>query len=110
MKELKQEKSTFFKNTSISNNALIASYKVAYRITKCKKPYTISEDFVLSDALEIMNITIGEPAGKLLSKVSLSNNTVSRKIHHTADDLNDQLIEKKNLKKKYLGCNWMRLI
>lgn len=58
----------------------------------------------------MMNIMIGEPAGKLLTKVSLSNNTVSRKIHHTADDLNDQLIEKKNPKKKYLGYNWIRLI
>jgi hypothetical protein len=37
---------------------------------------------------------IGESAGKLLSKVPLSNNTVSRRIQHTAEDLDDQLIEK----------------
>ncbi|KAL4126049.1 hypothetical protein QTP88_010281 [Uroleucon formosanum] len=42
----------------------------------------------------------GRP-GKLLSKVPLSNNTISRRIHHMADDLNDQLIEK--LKKKAFG-------
>jgi len=40
-KELKQEKNIFFKNASIPNNALIASYKVAFRIAKCKKPHTI---------------------------------------------------------------------
>lgn len=44
---------------------------------------------------------IGESAGKLLSKVPLSNNTISRRIHHMADDLNDQLIEK--LKEKAFG-------
>jgi hypothetical protein len=42
----------------------------------------------------MVNITIGESAGKLLSKVPLSNNTISRSIQHKAEDLNDQLIEK----------------
>jgi zinc finger BED domain-containing protein 5/7/8/9 len=100
-KELKQEKSTFFKNASIPNNALIASYKVAFRIAKCKKPHTIAEELILPAALDMVNIMIGESAGKLLSKVPLSNNTISRRIHHMADDLNDQLIEK--LKEKAFG-------
>jgi hypothetical protein len=42
----------------------------------------------------MVNIMIGESAGKLLSKVPLSNNTISRRIQHIAEDLNDQLIEK----------------
>ncbi|XP_025421559.1 zinc finger BED domain-containing protein 5-like [Sipha flava] len=42
----------------------------------------------------MVNIMVGESAGKLLSKVSLSNNTISRRIHHMAEDLNDQLIGK----------------
>jgi hypothetical protein len=37
---------------------------------------------------------IGESAGKLLSKVPLSNNTISQRIQRIAEDLNDQLIEK----------------
>jgi hypothetical protein len=37
---------------------------------------------------------IGESAGKLLSKVPLSKNTISRRIQHIAEDLNDQVIEK----------------
>ncbi|XP_050547253.1 uncharacterized protein LOC126908954 [Daktulosphaira vitifoliae] len=88
-KELKQEKSIFFNNASIPNNALIASYKVAFRIAKCKKPHTIAEELILPAALDMVNIMIGESAGKLLSKVPLSNNTISRRIHHMADDLND---------------------
>jgi hypothetical protein len=38
---------------------------------------------------------IGESVGKQLSKVPLSNNTISRRIQHMAEDLNDQLIKKR---------------
>jgi hypothetical protein len=75
------------------SNASLASYKVAHRIEKCKKLHTIAEELILPAAVD-MNIMIGESVGKLLSKVSLSNNTISRRIQHIAEDLNDQLIEK----------------
>jgi hypothetical protein len=42
----------------------------------------------------MVNIMIGESAAKLLSKVPLSNNTISRRIQHIAEDRYDQLIEK----------------
>jgi hypothetical protein len=42
----------------------------------------------------MVKIMIDESAEKLLSKVSLSNNTISRRLQHMAEDLNDQLIEK----------------
>ncbi|XP_075454497.1 protein FAM200A-like [Ascaphus truei] len=42
----------------------------------------------------MVNIMIGESAGKLLSNVPLSTNTIKRRIEHMAEDLNDQLIEK----------------
>lgn len=42
----------------------------------------------------MVNIMIGESAEKLLSKVLLSNNPISHRIWHIAEDLNDQLIEK----------------
>jgi hypothetical protein len=60
----------------------------------CKKPHTIAEELILPAAVDMVNIMIVESAGKLLSKVPLSNNTISRRIQHIAEDLNDQLIEK----------------
>jgi hypothetical protein len=63
-------------------------------VAKCKKPHTIAEELILPAALDMVNIMVGESAGKLISKVPLSNNTISRRIHHIAEDLNDQLIEK----------------
>jgi hypothetical protein len=92
LEELNQQKRTFYKQASIPCNAFLASYKVAHRIAKCKKPHTIAEELILPAAIDMVNIMIGESAGKLLSKVPLSNNTISRRIQHIAEDLNDQLI------------------
>lgn len=94
LKELKHQKNTILKPVSISNSALLASFKVAYRIAKCKKPHTIAETLILPAAIDMVNIMVGESAGKLLSKVPLSNNTISRRIEHIAEDINDQLIKK----------------
>lgn len=91
LKELKQKKSSL----SIPNNALIASYKVAYRIAKCKKPHKIAEEHILVTALDMVNIMIGESAGKLLEKVPLFNNTVSRTSH---DKGSQRAIDRKNQK------------
>jgi predicted RNase H-like nuclease len=93
-KELNQQKDSFHKQASIPSNALLASYKVAHRIAKCKRPDTIAEELILPAAVDMVNIVIGESGGKLLSKGPFSNNTVSRRIQHKAEDLNDQLIEK----------------
>jgi hypothetical protein len=90
LKELNQQKSSSYKQASIPINALLASYKVAHRIVKCKKPHTIAEVLILPAAVDMVNIM----TSKLLSKVPVSNNTISRRIQHKAEDLNDQVIEK----------------
>jgi hypothetical protein len=92
-KELHQQKCSFYKQASIPSNTLLASYKVSHRIAKCKKPHKITEELILPAAVDLIKIIIGESAGKLLSKVPLSNNTINRRIQHIAEDLNDQLIE-----------------
>jgi hypothetical protein len=94
LKELIQQKGSFYKQASIPSNALLAYFKVAHRIGKCMKPHTIAEELILPAALDMVNIMIGESAGKLLSKVPLSNNTIRSRMQHIAEDLNDQLIGK----------------
>lgn len=49
----------------------------------------------------MVNIMIGEFARKLLSKMPLSNNTISYRIQLMVEDLNGQLIKK--LKGKEFG-------
>lgn len=68
--ELKQQKRSIYKQISIPNNALLASYKVAYKIAMCKKANAIAEQIILPAAVNLVNIMIYESAGKLLSKIS----------------------------------------
>jgi hypothetical protein len=73
---------------------LLASYNVAHIFAKCKKPHTLAEELILAAAVDMVNIMIGGSTGKLLSKVPLSNNIISRRIQHITEDFNDQLTEK----------------
>jgi hypothetical protein len=45
--ELKEEKCTIFKQATISSSTLLATYKVACRVAKCKKPHTIVEELIM---------------------------------------------------------------
>jgi hypothetical protein len=63
---------------------LVASYKVAKIFTQCKKPNIIAEELIPPAAVDMVNIMISESAGKLLSKVPLSNNKISHRIQHIA--------------------------
>jgi hypothetical protein len=92
LKELNQQKGSFYKQASIPSNALLASYKAAHRIVKWKKPHTIAEELILPAAVDMVNIMIGVSAVKPLSKVPLSNNTINSRIQHIVEDPNDQLI------------------
>jgi hypothetical protein len=94
LKELNQQKGSFYKQASIPSNASLASYKVAHRYAKYKKPHAIAEELILPAAVDMVNIMLGESAGKLLPKVPLSKKTISRGIQHIGEDFNDQLVEK----------------
>ena len=74
--------------------AQLASFKVAYRIAKCKRVHTIAEEFVLPAALDLVSTMIGESAAQRLKAVPLSNNTISRRIDKISDNIDDQLVAK----------------
>jgi len=93
LKEFNEQKDALSKIMPKKSKAMIASYKVAYRVAKCKKPHTIAEDLILPAAIEMATTMLGEEAGKALAKVPVSNNTISRRIALIAKDLNEQLIE-----------------
>ena len=69
----------------------LASFEVAYRIAKCKKPHTIAEELVLAAVLVLVSTMIGESVVQKLKVVPLSNNTICRRIEKISDDINDQL-------------------
>lgn len=90
--EAVKQKASFSKHSKVNSNALLASFKVAYHIAKCKKPHTIAEELILPAAVDMAKIMIGEDAGKQLLKIPLSNNTISRRIDDISEDINNQLI------------------
>lgn len=94
LKAMAQQKHIFTKQATIPSNALLSSYKVAWRIAKSKKPHTIAENLILPAAMDMVSIMIGDAAAKQLQNVPLSDNTISRRIQDMAEDINDQLIEK----------------
>ena len=76
------------------SKAQFVSFKVVYKIPKCKKLHTIADELVLPAALDLVSTMIGESAAQKLKAVLLSNNTISRRINKILDDINDQLVVK----------------
>ncbi|GFY09209.1 protein FAM200B [Trichonephila clavipes] len=86
---------TFFKKTlSVNEKALLTSYKVSYKIARCKKPHTIAEELILPATIEIVETMFGDNFAKELQSIPLSNDTVSRRIDDIAEDVEQQLFGK----------------
>lgn len=92
--ELRRQSTALFSRASVPAKALLASYKVAHRIAKCKKPHTIAEELILPAAVDIVSLIIGGSAANEIKNIPLSNNTISRRIHDMAKDINEQIVEK----------------
>ncbi|GFX51715.1 protein FAM200B [Trichonephila clavipes] len=69
---------TFFKKKllSVNEKALLTSYKVSYKIARCKKPHTIAEELILPAAIEIVETMFGDNFAKELQSIPQSNDTV----------------------------------
>jgi len=76
--------------------ALEASYRVAYRIAKVKKPHTIGETLIKPCALDMVQLMCGEQHRKALQTIPLSDNVIKRRIDDIADDILDQVIAEIN--------------
>ncbi|CAM5088314.1 unnamed protein product [Natator depressus] len=90
--DLEGHQKQIFEVSHTNTCALRASYKVALCIAKAKKPYTIDETLVIGGIKDVCMEMLGEPVAKKVAQVPLSNDTIARRIHDLADDLEDQLI------------------
>ena len=57
---------------------------MARRIAKCRKPHTIAEELIKPYAEKMVEIMIGSGAKKKIQQVSLSNDTIHRRIDDMA--------------------------
>ena len=76
--------------------AIEASYLVALRIAKAKTPHTIAEcksELLLPATKDIVQVMLGAEYVNKSNTISLSNNTVSRRIDDMSADIMEQVIQ-----------------
>ena len=73
--------------------AVEASYLVALRIARAMKPHTIAEELLLPATKDIVRVMIGAEFVTKLSAISLSNDTVHRRIADMSADIIDQVVQ-----------------
>ncbi|XP_073671222.1 SCAN domain-containing protein 3-like [Paramisgurnus dabryanus] len=95
-KKLEQIGQLLKATTSTNVAALKASYLVADRIAKAKKPFTIGEELILPAARDICREMLGESAASKIGQIPLSATTVTRRIDDIADDIENNLLERIN--------------
>lgn len=78
----------------VSEKALEASYHVAKLIARQKKPHPIGETRIKPACMEIVRLMLGPNEVKEVNKVSLSADTVNRRIHDMSSDIVGTLISK----------------
>lgn len=67
--------------------AVEASYYVAYKVSEQQKCHTIAENLSMPCAYEMVSKVCGEDQAKKLSVISLSNNTIRRRVDDMASDI-----------------------
>ncbi|GFT47569.1 zinc finger BED domain-containing protein 5 [Nephila pilipes] len=92
--EQNKKQKTFMKSAvTVSEKALEASYHVAKLIARQKKPHTVGETLIKPACMEIVRLMLGPNEVKEVNKVSLSADTVKRRIHDMSSDILGTLIK-----------------
>ncbi|XP_049790096.1 protein FAM200B-like [Schistocerca nitens] len=97
LKTLNQQQTTKIQISSVDEKALLASYRVTFRVAKAGKPHTDAENLIFPAALDMVEIMLGKQEANKLKSISLSDNTTERRINDMTGDIREQLAE--NLKK-----------
>jgi hypothetical protein len=93
LSEMKSTKKIISSFSGSTEKAVEASFLVSLRIAKCGKPYTIGEELILPAAKDMVTCMLGYPSAKQLDMISLSNDTVRRRIESMALNVKEKLID-----------------
>ena len=89
-----RQKTRMVNLATTSEKAQKASYLVAQRIAKSKKPHSIGQELILPAAVEMCEVVLGTDAANKLKAVPLSNDTVRRRIDELSADIQSQLLDR----------------
>ena len=81
--------------TTMQKPSLIASYRAAYLIAKSKKAHNIREKLIKPCLVKMANILLGNEAARKLSKISMSDNNVKRRIKDMSSEILAQIVHGK---------------
>ncbi|CAH1960876.1 unnamed protein product [Acanthoscelides obtectus] len=95
LKRMRLDKSESY-HTGVSQH-LKASFEITFRIAKHKKPHTIGEELIKPCVLKATQIILGEGTEQKIQSISLSNNTVKRRINDIAAVIKSHIINKVKL-------------
>jgi hypothetical protein len=91
---IKDQQKDLVSVTNTGSSTVRASFLISLRIAKCKKPFTIGENLIKPAMVDACREVLGDVAAKKISTVSLSNDTVTRRIDSLSSDMETQLIER----------------
>ena len=100
-KESLKQKKTFSKSLVSNEKLMKASYLVALRVARAKKPHTIAENLIFPAAIDMCEAVLDGKCATKLKEILLSNNTVSRRVDEILNDIKAQLLER--LKQTYFA-------
>ncbi|XP_066940968.1 zinc finger BED domain-containing protein 5-like [Macrobrachium rosenbergii] len=89
------------KKVSVADTALESSFRVAELIAKKMKPHTTGEEIIGHACNIIVETMLGKEAQGQISKVPLSNNTISRRISEMSTDINEEVVKQTKSKRKF---------
>ena len=97
------EKQASFMNRAVKINekALKASFQVAKLVVKSIKPHSVEESLILPACKAIVKEILGPDAVGGVTKVSLSDNTISRRIDDMSVDIETIVFEKIRIGKRF---------
>ena len=96
MKKLQTSNSSrcLIKSLKQKENAIEASYKASYCIALAGKDHSIDESLIQPVTTDVVSYVLDEASIKKIKLVSLSNNTVSRRMEDIASNIEMQLVSR----------------
>ena len=76
-----------------TSSVVEASYEVALEIAKQKKPHTFGETLIKPCTLKMVKRVLGDASERKIQQISLSNDTVKRRINEMSDDIKEKVIQ-----------------
>ena len=82
------------KKFKTEKNAIEASYKASYRIALAGEVHTVAESLIKPVMTDVVSCVLDETPVEKIKSVSLSSNTVSRRIEDIASNMEKQLVSR----------------